>query len=733
MSRVTFFMKLILVESPTKARTLARFLGKKYRIEATFGHLRDLPKSEMGVDVEHDFSPKYIISRDKLKRVKELKILAEKAETIILATDPDREGEAISWHVKEILSNLGKKKKGNKDKKDIPESKISPPINFQRITFHEITEEAIQEALLHPGEINMPLVDAQQARRILDRLVGYELSPLLWKKLSRRWLSAGRVQSVAVRLIVEREREIDRFVKQEYWVIEGEFESSHPDPPTGGEGSSVSVKKDNDASLDFSGAKSNRNDNYKKAKLVSLDNVKYEVSETLKLFDGSYTFSKTTIVNSQQVDFIIHDFKEPFTVSAVTKKEIKRYPAPPFTTSAMQIDAGRKLGYSTKRIMQLAQRLYEDGLITYHRTDSVNLSAKFLGACKSYIEQEYGKQYSHYRTYTTKSKTAQEAHEAIRPTQISRISLDRGDERERLYSLIWKRAVASQAAEAVFDSTTININSNNGYLFETQGSVIKFDGYLKIVGYDEETILIPDVKVGDILRLDTSLPVQKFTAPPPRYSEAALIKALEEDGIGRPSTYAPTLTTIQERLYVEKETKEDGRKGRNFVPTELGYLVIDFLVRHFPEIVKLPFTAKMEEELDEIAAGKRQWVPLIAEFYTPFAKQLAHVRETVETLEAPVEKTGLTCPECKQGDEIIKQGRFGKFLACSRFPDCKYTKNLIEKIDVKCPECNVGEMVVRKSKRGRVFYGCDRYPECKYASWIKPKVIPKPANPEVSI
>lgn len=681
-------MKLILVESPTKARTLSRFLGKKYRIEATFGHLRDLPKGELGVDVEKNFTPKYVIPRDKAKRVKELKALVKPDDHVILATDPDREGEAIAYHMAIILSQKGNRITSEKYNED----------RFERITFHEITEEAIQEALTHPGKVNHRLVDAQQARRVLDRLVGYKLSPLLWKKLSRRWLSAGRVQSIAVRLIVERERERNDFKKEEYWVINARFNA---------------VQK---AQHELT------------AQLISHADVPYEQSETIKLFDGNYTFSKTTITNKQLVDEIVADLKSPFTVSAVDKKETKRHPAPPYTTSAMQIDAGRKLGYTSKRIMALAQKLYEEGLITYHRTDSVNLSTKFLGATQNYIEQTYGKDYAQYRTYTTKSKMAQEAHEAIRPTNLT-LTNDKfasaGElraEHKKLYDLIWKRAVASQMSSAVFDSTTIHITSANNYLFQTQGSIIKFEGFLKVTGYDSETAVLPDVAVGDQLNLAESLPEQKFTAPPPRYNEASLIKALEEDGIGRPSTYAPTISTIQERLYVEKELKEDGRKGRNFVPTELGYLVSDFLVKYFSNIVDLPFTATMEEGLDEIADGKREWVPLIAEFYTPFHDALTHVEETVAKQEAPVEKTGNKCPECGEGDEIIKQGRYGKFLACSRFPDCKYTKNLVEKLDMKCLECKEGDVVVKKTRRGRIFYGCSRYPACKWASWTKPKL-----------
>jgi len=717
-------MKLVLVESPTKARTLSRFLGKDYRIEATYGHIRDLGKGELGVDVEHNFQPKYVIPRDKAARVKELRGLVRSNQHVILATDPDREGEAIAYHMAVILSNKGAR---------ITSDKIDAD-RFQRITFHEITDEAINEALKNPGTINMPLVDAQQARRVLDRLVGYELSPLLWRKLSRRWLSAGRVQSVAVRLIVEREREIQKFQKEEFWEIEGEFFSVIPSRVEGSNSTDSGVKASSAAPPAGGSA---RNDNESiKAKLISKDGVKYESSETIKLFDGNYTFSKTSIANKEAAEAIIQDLNPPvggpFIVSAVDKKEIKRNPAPPYTTSTLQIDAGRRLGYTSKRIMQLAQGLYEEGVITYHRTDSVNLATKFLGAAKNYIEKIYGTEFSQYRTYATKSKLAQEAHEAIRPTRVDVSSLNQSsngkfrEEHNRLYELIWKRAVASQMAAAIFDSTTIQISSGNNYLFETQGSVIKFEGFLKVTGRDAETIVLPEVTVGETVNLSKTNELQKFTAPPPRYSEASLIKALEEDGIGRPSTYAPTISTIQERLYVEKEAKEDGRKGRNFVPTDLGFLVNDFLVKYFSDILDLPFTATMENALDEIADGKREWQPLIAEFYRPFKEKLDFVQQKVETIEVPVEKTGEKCPECKEGDIIIKQGRFGKFMACSRFPECKYTKNIQEKIDMKCPKCATGDVVIKNTKRKRRFFGCSRYPECDFASWTKPGVQKNP-------
>ncbi|RJR29752.1 type I DNA topoisomerase [Candidatus Microgenomates bacterium] len=710
-------MSLILVESPTKAKTLSRFLGKKYRVVATFGHIRDLGKGELSVDVENNFKPKYVIPKDKAKRVKELRGLVGENDRVILATDPDREGEAIAYHMAVILSNKGARITSEKIDED----------RFQRITFHEITEDAIKEALEHPGKINYQLVDAQQARRVLDRLVGYNLSPLLWRKLSRRWLSAGRVQSIAVRLIVEREREIQKFTKAEFWEIEGEFTSVIPAH------AGIHI----DSRVPASPAGRRGNDKIINANLVSKDSIKYAQSETIELFDGKYTFSKTSIATQKQVDAIIADFASPFTVSAVDKKEVKRNPAPPYTTSAMQIDAGRKLGYTSKRIMQLAQNLYEEGVITYHRTDSVNLATKFLGAAAHFIENTFGKEFAQYRTYATKSKMAQEAHEAIRPTQVALSSEQLavrgkfGGEHLKLYDLIWKRAVASQMAAAIFDSTKIGITSSNGYQFETQGSVIKFEGFLKVMGRDSEGVVLPDVAVNDTLHLQKTIPTQKFTQPPPRYSEASLIKTLEEDGIGRPSTYAPTLATIQDRLYVAKEEKEDGRKGRNFIPTELGFLVNDFLVKYFSDIINLPFTATMESTLDEIAEGKREWVPVIAEFFSPFNQKLKEVEDTAQKQEAPVEKTGEKCPQCQTGDVIIKQGRFGKFMACSRFPDCKFTKNIVEKINMKCPTCKEGDVVVKKTKRGRRFYGCSRYPDCDFAAWKNP-ALPQKETPVTS-
>jgi len=651
--------QLIIVESPTKAKTLTRYLKGKYDVVATMGHIRDLPKSDLGVDIEHDFAPRYIIPRDKAKHAKELKAIAKKADTIILATDPDREGEAIAWHVSELLKCEGK-----------------------RIVFHEITERAIKEALDNPRTIDLKLVDAQQARRILDRLVGYKLSPLLWQKLSKRWLSAGRVQSVAVRLIVEREREIERFTKKEFWTIDGVFDPAIT------------------------------------AALVSHNGVTYEEILSFDLFDGKYTTTSTSIASEPQAKAIVVDLKAPFTVTAVDKKEVRRSPAPPYTTSTLQQDAGRKLYFSAKRTMQLAQKLYEEGYITYHRTDSLNLSDKFLDESRAYIAATYGKDYvsDTARKYHTKSKVAQEAHEAIRPTDpnltnLSNLSnLDFNRDHHRLYELIWKRAVASQAAEAVFDSTTIDVTTSNGYVFEAQGSVIKFEGFLKIMGGDIDEVIVPDVSVGQTVTLKEAVPTQHFTNPPPRYTEVSLIKTLEEKDIGRPSTYAPIISTIQDRQYVTKDEKK-------LVPTELGNSVTDFLVGYFPDILELPFTAKMEQELDAIATGEVAWVPVIREFYTPFEKDLNAAYEKADKVKVAEEVIDEKCPQC-QNPLVIRMGRFGKFIACSTFPACKYTRQFAEKIDMKCPR-DGGDIVIKKTRRGKTFYGCSNYPTCNFAAWKK--------------
>lgn len=673
-------MKLIIVESPTKARTLTRFLGKEYRIEASMGHVRDLPKSSLGVDVEHDFAPSYIIPRDKTKQVNALKDAANKADEVILATDPDREGEAIAFHIAEILNEMNEKN-AKKKKKDT----VSAPGTFRRIAFHEITESAINEALAHPRTLDVQLVNAQQARRVLDRLVGYTLSPLLWKKLSKRWLSAGRVQSVAVRLIVEREREIQKFEAREYWTIAGQFAGDGKDDLT--------------------------------AALVSKDGEKYEKTLVFELFDGKYTTTSSSIVDGQSAKLIIDDLRAPFTVSAVDKKEVKRNPGAPYTTSTLQQDAARKLYFSSKKTMQLAQKLYEEGYITYHRTDSVNLSEKFISEAREYVGGSLGAHFvpAESRRFKTKSKVAQEAHEAIRPTVVGRKAEEIGvgdlnRDHMRLYELIWKRAVASQMAEAIFDSTTIVILSGNGYRFETSGSVIKFEGFLKIMGRDAEEVVIPAVSVGQELTLREAIPTQHTTSPPPRYTEASLVKTLEEKGIGRPSTYAPIMSTIVDRQYVVKEEKK-------LMPTELGFAVTDFLVQYFPNVLDLPFTAHMEDDLDAIANGEKKWVPVIAEFYTPFHESIKKTYDIAEKVKLAEEQIDEKCPTCGH-DLVIRTGKFGKFVACTNFPECTYTRQYGEKANIPCPKCG-GDIIVKKSKRGKKFYGCSNYPACTFAAWKK--------------
>lgn len=633
-------MDLIIVESPTKARTLTRFLGDGYQITASMGHVRDLPEKKLGIDVEHDFAPDYVVSDKKKETVAQLQKLAKEAKNVILATDPDREGEAISWHISEILNSKSETR------------------NFQRITFHEITETAIKEALTHPGKINMALVDAQQARRILDRLVGYKLSPLLWRKI-RRGLSAGRVQSVAVRLIVEREREILAFNPVEYWELVAKF-------------------KDFEA----------------------------------KLF-------KEEIKSQQEAQKLVGQLKvAEFKVQNVTAKEVKRSPYPPFTTSTLQQAASNLFGWSAKKTMQVAQNLYEAGYISYHRTDSTNLATEAVQAAREYIAKEFGKQYLpvELRLYKTKSKVAQEAHEAIRPTNVqfavdNEQSIDR--DQKKLYDLIWKRFLACQMNESISKQMTVDIDAS-GHIFRANGSKVLFEGWQKLYGREEgdEEKSLPELTVGEILKLLELVPSQHFTQPPPRFNEASLIKALEEYGIGRPSTYAPIITTIQERQYVEKE-------DRKLSPTALGMAVNDFLMTNFNNVLDYKFTALMEDELDEIANGTKAWVPVIREFYDPFSKQLGLVQNTAERVKVETETSDEICPD-DGAPLLVRIGKFGKFLACSKFPVCKFTKPLVKKADVKCPKCG-GEVVIKKTKNKKTFFGCSNYPACDFASWTKPK------------
>ncbi len=692
---------LVIVESPTKARTLQKFLGDKYQIEASMGHVRDLPKSELGVNIENNFEPEYIIPRDKRKRVNELKKVAEQAETLYLATDPDREGEAIAWHIAELLRNSEVKSQKSKVKSD--ENR-----EIKRVVFHEITEEAIKDAFAHPRELDLKLVDAQQARRVLDRLVGYKLSPLLWQKI-KKGLSAGRVQSVALRLIVEREREVLAFKAVEYWSIEAEL-SKH-----------LRGETKVTASVHLGGG------------------VKETFIATLIEQNGK----KLEIKNQKEADEHVKNLKESkYNVSKITQREVRRYPYPPFITSTLQQAASNQLGMSAKKTMMIAQALYEHGLITYMRTDSVNLSTQALNMARSYIENFIGKLYlpKSARIFKSKSKNAQEAHEAIRVTDV-RVKGEglRGNgnfnkDHIRLYDLIWKRFVACQMSEAVMDQTSVDVTAvcstseeskptSEVYLLRATGSVIKFDGWLKLYGKDaeeegnEKKQVLPALSENQSLNLIQLLPGQHFSEPPPRYTEASLIKKLEELGIGRPSTYAPILSTIQERFYVEK-------LERKFIPTNLGITVIDFLLEYFSDIIDYSFTAGMEDELDEIARGERQWKPTIKIFYQPFEKKLEQTLNLAEKVKMEVELAGKKCPECGK-ELIVRIGKFGKFLACSGFPDCKHTESLEEKIDAKCP-LDGGQILVRHTRKRKTFYGCKNWPVCKFASWTKPKS----ANPE---
>jgi len=709
---------LVIVESPTKAKTITKFLGKDFKVESSFGHVRDLPQKTLGVDVKNNFEPTYEIPEKAQKQVNKLKTLAKSADKVILAPDEDREGEAIAWHLTSAL-NL-------------------KPEKTQRITFHEITKKAIEDALKNPRQVDMNLVDAQQARRVLDRLVGYKLSPLLWKKVAKG-LSAGRVQSVAVRLVCEREKEIQAFKTQEYWTVEAELE------------------KDQQKFI---------------SQLVKIDN------KTLKKFD---------LENEKQTQQILDNLKgAKYQVTNIERKEIKKQPPTPFTTSTLQQEASRKLGYSAKQTMMHAQKLYEGinlkgkgsvGLITYMRTDSLNLSSFSLNNIRDYIKNKLGKDYlpEKARVYKTKSKGAQEAHEAIRPTDVKNnpeaIKASLSPQQYKLYKLIWERTLACQMNPAIMDSTKVDIEAKN-CTFRANGSIIKFPGFLKVYKTLVKENQLPEMKTKDELKLVNLNKLQHFTQPPARYSEANLIKALEEYGIGRPSTYAPTLSTIQDRNYVIKND------DKRLQPTEVGTLVNDVLVNHFPNIVDYNFTAQMETDLDKIAEGKQQWQPIIEDFYDPFIDNLKIKEKELDKKELTEEKTDLKCekcnspmvikmgrfgkflacsnyPECKntqplmktkeeqEAEEtgetcpqcnaklVVKMGRFGKFLACSKYPDCKFTKQIQKSTGKPCPECKKGEIVVKKTKRGKIFWGCNRYPDCEYATWTNPdqkKKAKKPAK-----
>jgi DNA topoisomerase-1 len=656
---------LIVVESPTKARTISRFLGDGYEILASMGHIMDLPKSTLGIDLEKDFAPDYQVMADKKKIISELKSAAKAAGKIILATDPDREGEAIAAHVKELLSKDAKLKKQT----------------FQRIAFHEITKEAIEEALKTPRDIDENLVDAQTARRVLDRLVGYKLSPILWRKV-RRGLSAGRVQSVALRLIVEREREIEKFKKEPYYTI------------------TAVLKKDSGETV---------------FELIEVNGEKIEVSERLKLYDGEYTFAKTSIDMDEKAKVIEDDLKtKEFKVLDVTKKEMRRTPPPPYTTSTLQQDAARRMGLSGKRTMSLAQKLYEEGFITYHRTDSVIISESARKQMSDYVKNQFGANYlpPAPRYYKATQKNAQEAHEAIRPTsvntQVAIVSEKLGAQFAKLYEIIWRRALATQMADALTQSTVVLVDaSNSSYTLKANGSVLVFDGFLKVNPLALNDNKLPDFVAGEELSYISSLSEAHETMPPPRYNDASIIKALEEEGIGRPSTYATIISTIESRQYIE-------RNEGKFLPTSVGFAVNDFLVANFSTIDDIPFTAQMEDELDEIADGKKKWSPVIKEFYDPFSKTLEKVGEAAR-VKIEVEKTAEICPQ-DGGHLIIRIGRFGKFMACENFPNCKFTKPLVQETNLICPK-DGGKIIFKKTKKGRRFYGCSNYPKCDFASW----------------
>lgn len=668
--------KLVIVESPAKARTVGRFLGKDFKVKASVGHIRDLLRSQLSVDVENDFTPKYRVPNEKRPVVKEIKKLVKSAEEIYLATDPDREGEAIAWH--------------------LMESAEMDPQRTQRVVFHEITDPAVAEAFSHPREINMDLVDAQQARRILDRLVGYQISPLLWEKVRGR-LSAGRVQSVALRLVVEREREIDAFVPEEYWSIEAEFQ------PEGSEDTFI-------------------------AKLVRVD------GEDPVLGDES------------DVQPVLADMETAgYTVARIKRGQRRRNPSPPYTTSTMQQEASRRLGFSPKRSMALAQQLYEGvdldddgtiGLITYMRTDSTNVSPLAQKEVREFVTKRYGEKFlpEDAKQYSTKSRLAQEAHEAIRPTSVMRqpemMKKYLNRDQLRLYRLIWQRFVASQMEAALYDTISVEVTGatkQHEYLLRASGSTLRFQGFLIVYEEardedqaseeDEETAVPTDLTEGQVQKLLRLIPEQHFTQPPPRYSEASLVRTLEENGIGRPSTYAPILGTLQQRGYVTRDNKR-------LIPTDTGYTVNDLLIDHFPDIVDIGFTARMEEDLDRVASGEEPWVEIVREFYGPFSSQLERARKEMPELKSDPEPIGRACPECGH-DLVIRWGRYGKFISCSNFPNCRYTEPWLEKIGVKCP-LDGGEVVERKTRRGRTFYGCSNYPECEFTSWKKPLPTPCP-------
>ena len=645
---------LVIVESPSKAKTIKKYLGKNYEVIASQGHIIDLPSSKLGVDVDNDFKASYITMKGKAKIIKEIKDKAKKADKVYLATDPDREGEAIAWHLRNMLKIDEREK--------------------CRIEFNEITKDAVKKAINSPRTIDENLVNAQQGRRILDRIVGYKISPVLWKKV-KKGLSAGRVQSVAMRIIMDREREIRKFKKQEYWTLE--------------------------------------------AKLLK------GKEEILSKFYGN-TKGKIELKNEEQVNEILKNIdKREYKVVDIKVGEKKRNPAPPFTTSSLQQDASRKFGFSVKKTMMIAQRLYESGYITYMRTDSTRISNEARDMAKEYIVKKYGAKYYENRFYKTK-KDAQDAHEAIRPSDLSKSSEvyeSFPKDEQKLYTLILNRFLASQMSTAIYDTKKITINAND-YIFITNGSQVKFDGFMVLyiestdeASSDDDIGILPDIEINDILKQKKLISEQKFTEPPARYTEASLVKTLEEKGIGRPSTYAPTISTLLDRVYIEKDKKY-------LVPTQLGEIVDDLIEKNFCNIVDISFTANMEQNLDLVSENKIDYIKMLKEFYNPFIKNLEEVQDKIEKVKIPEQETDIKCELCGR-NMVIKQGRFGKFLACPGYPECKNAKPLVESIDVPCPNCG-GKVLIKKTKNRRNFYVCENNTnkedsKCDYISWNKPK------------
>nr|WP_282186114.1 type I DNA topoisomerase [Streptococcus intermedius] len=650
--KTTAKKNLVIVESPAKAKTIEKYLGRNYKVLASVGHIRDLKKSTMSVDFENNYEPEYINIRGKGPLINDLKKEAKKAKQVYLASDPDREGEAISWHLAHIL---------NLDEHD-----------KNRVVFNEITKDAVKNAFKEPRQIDMDLVDAQQARRVLDRIVGYSISPILWKKV-KKGLSAGRVQSVALKLIIDRENEINAFKPEEYWTIDGTFKKGARQF----QASFYSI-------------------NGKKMKLATNDDVKNVLSQ----------------IKSDE-----------FTVESVEKKERKRHAPLPYTTSSMQQDAANKINFRTRKTMMVAQQLYEginigsgvQGLITYMRTDSTRISPVAQNEAAAFITERFGEKYSKHGSRIKNSSGAQDAHEAIRPSSVfntpENIAKYLDKDQLKLYTLIWNRFVASQMTAAVFDTMSVKLEQNS-VQFAASGSQVKFDGYLVIYNDSDKNKMLPEMEKGDIVKRVNTNPEQHFTQPPARYSEATLIKTLEENGVGRPSTYAPTIETIQKRYYVKLVSKR-------FEPTELGEIVNSLIIEFFPDIVNVKFTADMEAKLDDVEVGKEQWQKVIDEFYQLFEKEVAKAETEMEKIQIKDEPAGFDCEVCGS-PMVIKLGRYGKFYACSNFPDCHHTKAIVKEIGVECPKCHQGQIIERKTKRNRLFYGCNRYPDCDFTSWDKP-------------